>query len=213
MNIFLDSADFSQMCEWDLWVDGFTTNPVLARASDDPVTDLDTWVRAVAPKPISLEVTSETLVEMDREARTLGALAPHVWVKVPCLTPTGITTAPLIRALTRDGITVNATCILTIDHALIAARAGAQVISVFAGRIADTGRDPEPIMARIKGELDPGQSLLWASAREVFNIVQAQRCGADIITLSPALLAKRASCWGRDLKDYGLATVQEFANA
>ena len=193
---------------------GFTTNPLLVRSLNwhihsEPERDYLIWERdvlqAAAGRPISIEVTATTLAEMETQAERILALGPNVLVKIPIQTPQGLPTAGLIRNLER----VNATCCFTRAHMTQAVDAGAAICSVFAGRIADTGLDPAGLFG-IWTKVHLPTRFLWASTREVYNIVQAEKAGADIITLSPELYEKANRMLGRDVAEYGLETVKEF---
>ena len=219
VRIFLDSADPAEMTRYAHLVEGFTTNPLLYRQSPASILSTDrlgrrlseeNWQQEVVAcakgKPISLEVTADDKPGMIRQGLALLDLAPNVYVKVPIQTPDGESTQAVIGRLER----VNATCCFTYEHVKRACDAGASIVSVFAGRIADTGTDPEPLMSRARQRCHAtGAQLLWASAREVLNVAQARRCGAHIITL-PASLLDKYGCWGRDLDEYALETVREF---
>ena len=211
MKVYADGADIDQMLRAD--VDGFTTNPTLARQAG--VTDYLLWAKNVTAqiaRPVSFEVTADDEAGMERQAHTLAGLGPNVYVKIPVTNTRGVSLVPLMARLAAQGVQVNATAITTYRQAYGAfeALSGAPgVVSVFAGRIADTGVDPVPVVRALKRRVPPNVELLWASAREVLNIVQAEASGCDIITLTPALLAKR-SWLGRDLERVSLDTVCMF---
>lgn len=221
IKIFADGANHDEMVDLAAasHVSGFTTNPTLMRASG--ITDYTTFARRVLEvipnKPISFEVFSDEQDEMERQARTIASWGENVYVKIPVTTTTGESTAKLTARLTSAGIKLNITAILSLGQvrASVEALEGttAGIVSVFAGRIADTGRDPIPIMAAALElvSLDPSIELLWASPREVLNIIQAEAMGCHIITVTPDLLRKLPGL-GRNLEDFSLDTVRMFHN-
>ena len=216
MVIYADGADLAQMkaLAADERVAGFTTNPSLLRKAG--VTDYRAFANAVldviGDKPVSFEVFADDFKTMESQAREIASWGQNVYVKIPVTNTLGNPSYDLIYRLSRSGIKVNVTAIFTADQARISAGSldGTGIISVFAGRIADTGADPARIMRSAKAKIGsrPTQ-LLWASAREVYNVVQAEECGCDIITLSPDLIAK-LSGFGRNLTTYSLETVKQF---
>lgn len=215
MVIYADGCDLATMRAIAGQVEGFTTNPSLMKQAG--ISDYRRFAREVlaiaAGKPVSFEVLADDWAGMEGEAREIAGWGANVLVKIPVTNTRGESTAPLLARLTADGIAVNVTAILSFgqaDRAGEALQRPGSVLSVFAGRIADTGRDPEPIVdAVVQTSRHRGTRVLWASAREAFNVRQAARCGADIITLSPELLAKVAA-FGRDLEAYSLDTVRQF---
>ncbi len=219
IKIFSDGADLDSIA--DAYskgiVKGFTTNPTLmARAG---VTSYMTFarevLRIVPDLPVSFEVFCDDFPEMHRQALALSALAPNVYVKIPITNTRRESAVPLIRDLSRRGLALNITAMMTLlqvrDVAEALEAGSSAFISVFAGRIADTGRDPLPIMREALQILRPlpKAELLWASPREVLNIIQAERMGCPIITVTPDLLAKSAN-FGKNLNDYSLETVKMF---
>jgi transaldolase len=160
-------------------------------------------------------VFSDDFTEMDRQARKIASWADNVYVKLPITNTEGTSSLELARRLTDEGVKINITALLTNEQVDAAAEAlaggGPAFVSIFAGRIADTGREPEPIMARALETLRPlpDVQLIWASPREVLNIVQADRIGCHIITVTPDLLDK-LGLFGRDLTEFSLATVRMF---
>lgn len=219
VKVFCDGADAAGMLAKasDPLIQGFTTNPTLMRKIGVPdyLPFAKEVTAAITDLPISFEVVSDDFDEMERQAHLLHGLGPNVYVKIPITDTTGRPSAPLMARLAGAGVRVNATAITTLDQVRAAADAlgpgPAGVISVFAGRIADTGVDPEPVMVAARDLLapHPGLELLWASPREVFNVIQADRVGCDIITLTTDLLAKVAVL-GRDLDEVSRATVVMF---
>lgn len=219
IQIYSDGADMDSILEAQQAgiVSGFTTNPTLMAKAG--VTSYMTFAREVLSRvkklPISFEVFSDEMDGMREQALILNDLADNVYVKVPVTNTRRESTAALVRELSARGIKLNVTAILSIRQVHEVAEALSpetpSIVSVFAGRIADTGRDPVPLMVEAKSILQklPKAELLWASPREVLNIVQADRIGCDIITVTPDLLAK-ASALGRDLEDFSLDTVKMF---
>ena len=199
LDVFADCADLAEMEKWAPKVDGFTTNPSLARAAG--VTDYMAFCREALTiadgKPISFEVVTRSDVE--REARVLADLAPNVWVKVPWTEVGGWA----------EGLQINITGIFYFGQMLTVPLPSVVVLSVFAVRVADTGVDAVNVVRSFRHYQRDRLSVLWASAREVYNVEQAEQAGADIITLSPALLAKLDG-FGRDLDDYSAETISQF---
>lgn len=219
MKIFADGADLESMIRLvdDPRISGFTTNPTLMRKAG--VVDYEAFARKVlgtiTDRPISFEVFADDNDEMLRQARLIASWGPNVYVKIPVTNTKGESTVPVIRALSAEGVHLNVTALMTVGQVeeIAAASAGGpgHVISVFAGRIADTGRDPIPIMrdSLVAIASDPALELLWASPREVLNIAQAEEAGVHIITVTTDLLAKLQG-FGKDLDKFSLETVQMF---
>lgn len=217
IKIFADGANLDSVLKLSAspWIRGFTTNPTLMRQAG--VQDYRSFARdvlqAVAGRPVSFEVLSDDLVRMEAEAETIAGWGPNVFVKVPITTTEGRSTAGLIRSLGRRGVRLNVTAILTghqVDQVVEGvAEAPAAYVSVFAGRIADTGRDPIPVMRQSLDSIRafPGVELIWASPRELLNIIQADSIGCHIITVTHELLGK-LHLLGRDLSEYSLETVR-----
>jgi transaldolase len=174
-------------------------------------------LRVVVDRPVSFEVFSDAFEEMRKQATILRGLADNVYVKIPITNTQGTSACPLIRELSRDGVKLNITAMLTLEQVRAVAEAldpGVPAfVSVFAGRIADTGRDPLPLMKEALEILRPvpAAELLWASPREALNILQAERMGCHIITVTPAVLGK-AKLFGTALDDLSLETVKMFYN-
>jgi transaldolase len=219
IKLFQDGADLSQMVEARRqgFVDGFTTNPTLMRKAG--VSDYKAFARqaiaAIPDLPISFEVFADDFDTMEREAHEIASWGGDTYVKIPICNTKGDSAAPLIRKLSSQHFSLNVTAILTLDQVetvVAAAAADARlIVSVFAGRIADTGVDPIPMMrqaAKIVKTL-PNAELLWASPREALNIRQARDCGCHIITAPPDLIAK-LPLFGKDLRQYSLQTVRMF---
>lgn len=219
VKIFADGADRSRveaMCR-EPWIRGLTTNPTLMRSAG--VADYESFAREllelVTDRPISFEVIADEPAEMERQARLIASWGENVYVKVPITTTGGETTAELVRQLASSGVKVNVTALMTLDQvedagAWLAEGPGGYV-SVFAGRIADSGRDPVPIMRAALDLLAPYSlvELIWASPREVLNVVQADAIGCDIITATDEIL-RRLPSLGRDLAEFSLDTVRMF---
>jgi transaldolase len=198
-------------------VKGFTTNPSLARKAG--VTDYEAFGRkllaAVPNRPVSLEVFADDFDEMARQARAIATWGPNVNVKIPVTNTRKEFSGELIRELSHDGVVINVTAILTLDQvrrvaACLAPNTPA-IVSVFAGRIADTGVDPVPLMAEAVKILKqrPKAELIWASPRELLNIFQADTIGCHIITVTNDILNK-LSLVDKDLEAYSLETVEMF---
>lgn len=198
-------------------VQGFTTNPSLMRKAG--VTNYERWARellAAIDLPISFEVIADYPAGITMQGRTLASWGPNVYVKIPITTTHGESLAPCIHQLADEGIHVNVTAILCLSQVDIAFRAlqrgPASCISIFVGRIADTGRDPLP-MLRLSVGLMNGYShpieLVWASPREVLNVWQANEIGCHIITVPPEMLSK-LSLVGKPLAEYSRETVKMF---
>jgi transaldolase len=219
IKIFADGADIMSMVELarDPVIKGFTTNPTLMRKAG--VSDYAAFAKDVLAKikdkPISFEVFSDDFDEMERQARIIASWAPNVYVKIPITNTKGKSSFDLVRSLVADKIKVNMTAILATDQVVHILDALSKdipaIISVFAGRIADTGLDPIPMMEEVKVLLTPfpNYELLWASTRELFNIYQAEYVGADIITVPPEILKKSAQI-GIDHHELSLQTVKMF---
>lgn len=198
-------------------IQGFTTNPTLMRKAG--VLDYEVFarnlLRVVSDRPVSFEVFAADEDTMEAQARVIASWGRNVNVKIPVTDQDGVFMGPLIQRLSHDGIAVNVTAILTLDQVqrvvLALHPATPAIVSVFAGRIADTGIDPVPIMRRARRILAalPRAELLWASPRELLNIFQADAAGCHIITVPPELFSK-LSLIGKNLADYSLETVNMF---
>jgi transaldolase len=217
--IFADGADIDGILELaaNPRISGFTTNPTLMHKVG--LTDYERFARelleAVDTHPISFEVFADEALEMRRQAMKMAAWASNVYVKIPVTSTSGESMAPLVRELSEDGIKVNVTALFTTAQVELIAAAVADgapsYISVFAGRIADAGVDPVPIIESSLAIMRqaPRSELIWASPREILNLVQANEVGAHIITITHDLL-KKLDCLGKDLEQYSLETVQMF---
>jgi transaldolase len=219
VKIFADGADRAGMLEMYAlpYIAGFTTNPTLMRQAG--VSDYAAFARdvlqAIPDRPISFEVFSDDLAEMERQAYVIAGWGENVVVKIPITNTHGEPTTPVVRRLTQAGVKINVTALLTLEQVQATAetvQGGAPcLVSVFAGRIADTGRDPVPHMAAALALLRaaPNAELVWASPREVLNIFQADAIGCHIITVTNDLLKKLAVV-GKDLAAFSLDTVKMF---
>jgi transaldolase len=217
--IFADGADLDGILALadDPKIAGFTTNPTLMwKAGLTDYADFaQRLLERITEHPISFEVFADDAEEMRRQARLIASWGENVYVKIPITTTAGDSMAPLVRELSEDGVQVNVTAMFTtaqVELITAAVKDGApSYLSVFAGRIADAGIDPCPIMARsleIMREA-PQSELIWASPREVLNVVQADEVGCHIITMTHDLLKKLASL-GKNLDQFSLETVQMF---
>jgi transaldolase len=199
---------------------GMTTNPTLMHKAG--IRDYESFAKeilqAVATKPISFEVFSDEFSEMRRQALKIASWQNNVYVKIPITNSRGESSLPLVRELGNEGVRLNITAILTLDQVRGVAEALNQgvpsVVSVFAGRIADTGRDPIPIMRESLRLLtsQPKAELLWASVREVLNIFQADECGCHIVTVPHDILNKALKLVGLSLGTLSLDSVKMFAD-
>ncbi len=220
IKIFADGADLEGIKELyqKPFIHGLTTNPTLMRKVG--VSDYEAFARSVlehvTDKPISFEVFSDEFPEMRRQALKIRDWQENVYVKIPITNTRGESALPLIADLAADGVKVNVTAILTLKQ--VEGVAGAlkkevpSVVSVFAGRIADTGVDPLPVMKESLQTIKdlPSAELLWASVREVLNIFQAAACGCHIVTVPHDILAKAVKLGGTDLGELSLDTVRMF---
>ena len=219
VKLFADGADLDSILALatDPRIAGFTTNPTLMWKAG--LTDYEDFAQRLLERitthPISFEVFADDAAEMRRQARLIASWADNVYVKIPITTTSGESMASLVRELSEDGVKVNVTALFTtgqVELITAAVKDGApSYISVFAGRVADAGVDPLPIMAQaVNIMLDaPRAELIWASPREILNVVQADQVGCHIITMTTDLLAKLGSL-GKDLEQFSLETVQMF---
>jgi transaldolase len=221
VKIFADGADKAGMLKLnaDPLIQGLTTNPTLMRKAG--LTDFEAFARdilqTITVKPISLEVFSDDFPEMKRQALKINGWGKNVYVKIPITNTRSESSLPLIKELANEGVKLNVTAILTLDQVTgVAAALNPKipaVVSVFAGRIADTGVDPVSIMTESKKILKdlPQAELLWASVREVLNIFQSNDCGCHIVTVPHDILGKAMKMSGMDLGELSLDTVKMFA--
>jgi transaldolase len=219
VKIFADGADLDGILSLykNPLIKGFTTNPTLMRKAG--ILDYESFacqlVAAVPDRPISFEVFADDFDEMIAQGRVIASWGPNVNVKIPVTTTKGVFTGSVVRTLANSGVIVNVTAIMTEKQVERVAECLAPdipaIVSVFAGRVADTGRDPIPIMRASLRALAsrPRAELLWASPRELLNIFQADEIGCHIITVTHDVLAK-LSLVGKDLNEYSLETVKMF---
>ena len=221
IKLFADGAGKAGMLEMHAnpLIQGFTTNPTLMNKAG--INDYEAFARdilaAIPDRPISLEVFADDEPEMERQARQIATWGPNVYVKIPVTNTRRESTSALVRKLSHEGVKLNVTAILTLEQVRtvvdVLAGGAPSNVSVFAGRIADTGRDPVPIMAACVEMLKPHaqMELIWASPRELLNVFQADAIGCHIITATNDIL-KKLSLVGKDLADYSLDTVKMFAS-
>ena len=220
IKVFADGADREGIASLYAkpYIQGLTTNPTLMRKVG--IVDYEKFAREVLDivkeKPISFEVFSDEFSEMRRQALMIGKWQANVYAKIPITNTRGDSALPLIKELCAEGVKLNITAILTRGQVEDVAKAVKRdvpcVVSVFAGRVADTGVDPMPLM---KDSLQllcdlPQAELLWASVREVLNIFQAAQCGCDIVTVPHDILDKVVKLGGMDLAELSLETVRMF---
>lgn len=216
IKVFLDSGGTGGDLKYatDPLVKGFTTNPTLFRklGVDDYEGQARALIKAYAPKPISLEVFADDWDGMAKQARIIASWGPNVWVKIPVTNTKGESTAGLVRMLAGEGLKINVTAVFSMSQVVTMIDALGDkpgIISIFAGRIADTGRDPSVTIRSARGIAPQNIDILWASPREVFNIWEAEKAGADIITCGPDILSK-LSLAGKNLEEFSRETVAMF---
>ena len=221
IKLYADGADLTSMQQmYQLpYIQGFTTNPTLMNKAG--IRDYAAFARQalelIPDRSISFEVFSDDFDDMARQARLIAAWGENVYVKIPVTNTKGESAVPLIRELTDAGVKLNVTAVFTLkqtDDVANALQNGAPaILSIFAGRIADAGMDPVPLMTQALRLIQPMPNieLLWASPREVFNVVQANDIGCHIITATPDILGKLKSL-GKDLTEFSLDTVKMFYN-
>ncbi|HAK68359.1 MAG TPA: transaldolase [Treponema sp.] len=230
--VYADGADKDAMiAEYKKgYVTGFTTNPSLMKKAGvtDYVSFAKEVVAAIPDLPLSFEVFGDDFETMEKEAKVISALGKNVFVKIPIMLTDGTSTAPLIKKLSEQGIQLNVTAIFTLGQVratVDAFKPGTKnIVSVFAGRLADSGIDPVPVMKKTAKicRSKPGTMSLWASTRELFNIVEADRCKCDIITVPNSVLAKipgmgktpmqgskdTVLTFAKDIKDLGFSILK-----
>lgn len=219
MKIFADGADLSSIIRLskDERISGFTTNPTLMRKAG--VSDYEVFAKellnVVQELPVSFEVCADDFGTIERQARKISAWADNAYVKIPVTTTDGSSTADIVRRISEDGVKVNVTALFTLEQVEVMSKAvqdGAPSnLSVFAGRIADAGVDPVPVIrdAVQIAAMAPRSEIIWASPREVLNVVQAAAAGCHIITMTEDLIVKLGGI-GRDLMEFSLETVRMF---
>ena len=221
VQIYADGADKAGILDLYAkpYIKGLTTNPSLMKRVG--IKDYEAFAKdvlqTVTAKPISLEVFTDEFPEMRRQAAKIKSWGSNVYVKIPITNSRGESSLPLVKDLAREGVKLNITALMTLRQVAGVAEslnpAVPSVVSVFAGRIADTGVDPMPIMRACAAVLEdhPKAELLWASVREVLNIFQAEECGCRIVTVPHDILAKAAKMLGMELNALSLDTVKTFA--
>ena len=221
VKIFADGADKAGIVEIGKHplIKGFTTNPTLMRKAG--IADYEKFSREVLEliggRPISYEVFADDFADMERQARLITTWGKNVYVKVPVTNTKREKATAMVERLAKDGIKLNVTALMTLDQVRDITKAledgPESYISVFAGRIADTGRDPVPLMKEALEIMkeSPKSELIWASPRELLNIFHADSIGCHVITVTNDILAK-LKLVGKDLSDYSLETVQMFFN-
>jgi transaldolase len=221
VKIFADGADQKAFVELNRnpLIRGMTTNPTLMRKAG--LSDYESFAKGVLEtirdKPISFEVFADDFGEIRRQALKIRSWQDNVYVKIPITNTRGDSALPLVRELTREGVKVNVTAMLTLAQVRGVSEAldpgVPAIVSMFAGRIADTGVDPVPLMRAAAALLDelPRAELLWGSVREVLNIFQADGCGCDIVTVTYEILERALKTAGRGLAEMSLDTVRMFA--
>jgi transaldolase len=221
IKLFADGADMDSILALykDPNIKGFTTNPTLMNKAG--IKDYEGFSRSllarITDRPISLEVFADDLESMAVQARKIASWGKNVNVKIPITNTKGVTTAPLIRELSKEGVVLNITALMTLAQVQEVAEVldpdVPAIVSVFAGRVADTGVDPVPLMqaALVALRDRPKAELLWASPRELLNVFQADAIGTHIITATPDILNK-LKLFGKDLTEYSLDTVKMFYN-
>ncbi|WP_145381021.1 transaldolase [Staphylococcus epidermidis] len=221
VKVFADGADIEEMksAYKNQLVDGFTTNPSLMAKAGVTVYKAfaEEVVSEIPDASISFEVFADDLPTMEKEAEILKQYGDNVFVKIPIVTTTGESTLPLIKRLSSKQVRLNVTVVYTIEQVKAITDAVTEgvptYVSVFAGRIADTGIDPLPLMKEsVKAtHSKEGVQLLWASCREVYNVIQADEIGADIITCPADVVKKVNNNLGRDIGELSVDTVKGFA--
>ena len=219
VKVFADGADIDDIVRLAATpgIAGFTTNPTLMwKAGLTDYTEFAHRLLEVVPdRPISFEVFADDEPEMRRQARVIADWGPNVFIKIPVTNTLGESTADLVRELSEDGVQLNVTALMLASQVETVTKAVAEgapcFISVFAGRVADTGVDPIPLMQESLQimETAPHAELIWASPREALNIIQADQIGCHVITVTGDLL-KKAETFGKDLAQFSLETVQMF---
>jgi len=221
IKLFADGADLAGIKEMAVspLVKGFTTNPTLMRKAG--VSDYKTFaleaLRVIGDRPISFEVFADDFDEMEKQALEISSWGENVNVKIPVMNTRGEFSGPLITRLSHAGVQLNVTAVMTVEQVESIVQCldidTPAIISVFAGRIADTGRDPAPMMAEAVHimKVKPKAELIWASPRELLNVFQADSVGCHIITATNDIL-KKLSLVGKDLDTYSLETVKMFYN-
>lgn len=222
IKLFADGADLETISKLnaDPHIQGLTTNPTLMRKAG--ISDYEGFardaLRIVTEKPISFEVFTDDFKEMHRQALKIAAWQDNVYAKIPITNTLGESSAPLIKSLSAAGVKLNVTAMLTLQQVEkvldVLNPAVPSVLSMFAGRIADTGVDPQPLLCKALqlAKSHAKAEVLWASVREILNIFHADQCGCHIVTVPHDILAKAFRTWGMDLDELSRQTVQMFAD-
>jgi transaldolase len=221
IQVYLDSADLEIIKKYSTHrnIKGFTSNPSLMSKSGIKSYEefIKTFLSISNNKPVSFEVTTDTNTEMELQAKKINAFSKSIYVKIPICNTKGESTIPLISKLTAQKIKINVTAMMSFEQAkdvIDNVNPEAEIIlSIFAGRIADTGRDPEVLITKINNYVIQSKKnkfkTLWASVREIFNLFQAERTKTHIITLTPEILEK-IKLRNKDLHQYSIETVKMF---
>jgi transaldolase len=218
IELFLDDPGFIKDYANDSRISGFTSNPSLLKRAG--IQNYEHWARfmlkEIGSKPLALEVMSDDFIEMYRQAKIIQSWGKNVNVKIPITNTKGESSVPLIIVLINDGITVNVTAITTLKQTIpileLMKHAKSGFVSIFCGRVSDCGENGVDLMTKIvylKNDICPHIKLIWASTREVYNIIQANQCGCDIITIGADIL-KKLPLLGIDLEEISLRTVKMF---
>jgi transaldolase len=220
ISIYADGADFEsiKLYNEDELIKGFTTNPSLMKSVG--VTDYKNFAEKilsiVKSKPISFEVFSDDLIEIEKQAKEIASWGKNINVKIPVTNTKGESCDLIIKKLNHSGVVCNVTAIFTINQITKLIEnfnpSTKIILSIFAGRIADTGEDPVPLMKKAKEICKQNKNIkiLWASTREIYNIFEAEKCNSDIITV-PYDLIKKLKYVGKDLDQFSLDTIKQFA--
>ncbi len=219
IKIFADGANIKEMffLNKEKHISGFTTNPSLMKQQN--INDYKSFAKKILTKikkkPLSFEVTSDSLIEMEKQALEISSWSKNIYVKIPFLNSKGIKTTPLIKKLSKKGIKINVTAIFTIQQVKDTIKSldknSVAYLSIFAGRIADTGIDPSQIIKKsVKlSKKFKNVEVLWASCRQVFSIFEANKIGCHIITV-PNSIMKKTNLINKNLEKYALQTSKEF---
>lgn len=217
IKIYLDGADLDSIARLAPTVDGVTTNPSIMRKAG--ITDYRQFAREVLAridgKPVSFEVLADDAIDMCEQAQVIAAWAPNVYVKIPIVSRFGVLNSSPIKILSKMGIKLNVTAIMTqaqVELARTSLINENHIISIFAGRIGDAGYDVAQIVRYATQPLIKKGQVLWASTRDIYSVLLAQMCGCDIITLPPDMIDKKRLLAGKDLDVYSRETAQMFFN-
>jgi len=221
IKIFADSGDINKIIEYNSYktIKGFTTNPSLLKKNgiNDYKRFAKKILKKVNKKPISFEIVADNFKNMEKQARIISSWGDNVFVKIPVTNTKKKFTGELIKKLSDDGIKLNITALFTLKQIREVLKClnykTPNYISIFAGRIADTGTDPKPIIRQAKKIINKKNcKIIWASTREIYNIFEAESCGCNIITVTNEFLDKIKSTLGKNLENFSLDTVKMFYN-